>query len=321
MYPNALQFDAIQLRAMDNATVLSYMHQVYDHGQADETMRGKMGQWWTDFAQAYTLYDQVINPSRKSLDTEDLENLDKTRDSSLGAYPEALLGLQRNPNEQKKQAARQLLLNYDTFKPSAGQEYMKETELIDQMTKEIDDSEALTAAVTLLGLGDYLSDLKQKNQAFATLMASRTASTQGQVKGAVTAARSDMEAKYQLFRRLLNVAAVYEGDTDYRPFLLAVNAEVEHYKQILARKGVTSGSSSGSGGGSSDGGDSDSGGSGGSSDGDDSGSGSGSGGSDGDDSGSGGSGGSSDGGDSGSGGGRGPAPSGDDTPGADNTGD
>ena len=260
----------------------------------------------------------MINPSRKSLDTEDLENLDKTRDSSLGAYHEALLGLQRNPNEQKKQAARQLLLNYDTFKPSAGQEYMKETELIDQMTKEIDDSEALTAAVTLLGLGDYLSDLKQKNQAFATLMASRTASTQGQVKGAVTAARSDMEAKYQLFRRLLNVAAVYEGDTDYRPFLLAVNAEVEHFKQILARKGVTSGSSSGSGGGSSDGGDSGDGGSDGSSDGDDSGSGSG--GSDGgDDSGSGG--GSSDSGDSGSGGGSGPAPSGDDTPGADNTGD
>ena len=141
-------------------------------------------------------------------------------------------------------AARQLLLNYDTFKPAASQEYMKETELIDQMTKEIDDTPALTAAVTLLGLGDYLDDLKAKNQAFAALMSSRTASTQGQVKGAVAAARADLEAKYQLFRRLLNVAAVYEGDTDYRPFLLAVNAEVEHYRQILARKGGGGGTSS-----------------------------------------------------------------------------
>ena len=244
MYPNALQFDNIALHAMDNATLLSYMHQVYDHGTADATMRTRMGQWWTDFADAYLLLDQVINPSRKSLDTEDLKNLDTSRDSSLGAYHEALLGLQRNPNDQKRQAARQLLLNYDTFKPAASQEYMKETELIDQMTKEIDDTAELTAAVTLLGLGDYLDDLKAKNQAFAALMSSRTASTQGQVKGAVAAARADLEAKYQLFRRLLNVAAVYEGDTDYRPFLLAVNAEVEHYRQILARKGGGGGTSS-----------------------------------------------------------------------------
>ena len=244
MYPNALQFDSILLRQMDNATLLSYMHQVYDHGQADATMQAKMGQWWTGFGAAYLLYDQVINPSRKSLETEDLKVQDTERDSSLGAYHEALLGLQRNPNDQKRQAARQLLLNYDAFGPKASQEYMKETELIDQMTKEIDDTPALTAAVTLLGLGDYLDDLKAKNQAFAALMSSRTASTQGQVKGAVAAARADLEAKYQLFRRLLNVAAVYEGDTDYRPFLLAVNAEVEHYRQILARKGGGGGTSS-----------------------------------------------------------------------------
>lgn len=270
MYPNALQFDPIALRAMDNATLLSYMHQVDNHGQADATMQARMGQWWTDFHAAYQLLDQVINPSRKSLETEDLANLDTARDGSLGAYHEAILGLQRHPVDQKRQAARLLLLNYDTFKPQASQEYMKETELIDQMTKEIDDSAELTAAITLLGLADYLDDLKQKNQAFATLMSSRTASTQGQVKGAVAAARADLETKYQLFRRLINVAAVYEGDTDYRPFLLAVNAEVEHYKQILARKGFSSGSSQ-SGSGSGD----DSGSGSGSGSGDDSGSGSG----------------------------------------------
>ena len=246
MNPYALQFASIDITRFDNASLLSYMHQVDNHGLANETMRTKMGQWWTDFHAAYVYYDEVINPSRKSLETEDLAALDKSRDDALGAYHVALLGLQRNPNDAKRQAARLLLLNFDTFKPSAGQEYMKETELIDQMTKEIDDSQELTAAVTLLGLGDYLDDLNQKNQAFATLMASRTASTEGQVKGAVTAARADLEAKYQLFRRLLNVASTYEGDTDYRPFLLSVNAEVEHFRQILARKGAGGGSGNGS---------------------------------------------------------------------------
>ena len=232
------------------------MHQVYDHGMADATMQTKMGQWWTDFAAAYLHYDQVINPTRKSLLTEDLKGGDDERDDALGAYHEVLLGLQRNPNAEKRQAARQLLLNFDTFAPERSQEYMKETELIDQMLKEQEDSPEMTAAIALLGLGDYVTDLKTKNDSFAAVMKSRTASTQGQEKGAVADARADLEAKFQLFRRMLNVASTYEGDTDYRSFILAVNAEVEHYRQILARKGISTGSSSGSGSGGGSGGNS-----------------------------------------------------------------
>ena len=243
MYPNALQWNALPLRQMDNATLLSYMHNVDEKGQADNAapMRTKLAEFWTPFHQAYNTYDQVFNPARKSLDTEDIKNLDDARDDSLGAYHEAVLGLQRNPNEAKKQAARLLNLNYDTYKPERGQEYMKETELISQMTTEIRGSQELTAAIQLLGLEDYLNDLEQKNQAFAQLVKGRTASTEGYQKGAVAEARANLEQKYQLFRQMLNVASIYEGDADYRPFILAVNAEVEHFRQILARKGVSMG--------------------------------------------------------------------------------
>ena len=73
MFPNAQQIDSISLHALDNATLLSYMHMVHNHGQGDATMQTKMGQWWTDFDAAYIYYDQVINPGRKSLETEDLK--------------------------------------------------------------------------------------------------------------------------------------------------------------------------------------------------------------------------------------------------------
>ena len=246
MFPNALQLEGIKFHMMDNATYLSFMHMIDNHGQANATMQTKMGQFWTDFHLAYTYYDQVINPARKSLQTEELVDLDTARDNSLGAYHEALLGLQRNPNSEKRQAARLLLLNYDTFAPDRGQEYMKETELVDQMLKDIADSAEMTAAVTLLGLDDYVADLAAKNEAFAVVMASRTASTEGASKGVVAAARTQLEEKYQLFRRMLNVASIYEGDTDYRSFILSANAEVAHYKDVLARKGVSTGSSSNS---------------------------------------------------------------------------
>ena len=239
MYPNALQWNALPLRQMDNATLLSFMHNVDEKGQADNAapMRTKLAEFWTPFHQACNTYDQVFNPARKSLDTEDLANLDTTRDDALGAYHEAVLGLQRNPNEAKRQAARQLNLNYDTYKPERSQEYMKETELIQQMTTEIRAQQQLAAAIQLLGLDDYLTDLEQKNQAFVDLMKGRTASTEGYQKGAVAEARAALEQKYQLLRQMQNVASIYEGDTEYRPFLLAVNAEVEHFNQILNRKG------------------------------------------------------------------------------------
>ena len=244
MNPNALQMASIAYHSMDNATFLSFMHTIIERGQDEATMREKMGQYYTDFNGAYMQYDLAFNPARRSLESEDLVVLDGDRDNSLGAYHEAVLGLQRNPNEAKRQAARLLKLNFDTYSPDRGQEYMKETELIEQMTTEIHDNANLTAAIELLGLSDYLTDLEQKNQAFATLMSSRTASTEGNVKGAVAAARGDLEEKYQIFRQMLNVASIYEGDTDYRSFILSANAEIEHFRQILARKGISSGSSS-----------------------------------------------------------------------------
>lgn len=247
MYPNALQWTSIALHAMDNATLLSFMHNVDEKGLAENAapMRTNLGEFWTPFHEAYLTYDRVFNPTRKSLETEDLKELDDARDNALGAYHEAVLGLQRNPNDSKRQAARQLNLNYDTYKPERSQEYMKETELIEQMTTDLRASQQLAAAIQLLGLDDYLTDLEQKNQAFADMMKGRTASTEGQQKGAVADARADLEKKYQLLRQMLNVASIYEGDTNYRPFLLAVNAEVEHYRQILARKGAGGGNSSG----------------------------------------------------------------------------
>ena len=248
MNPNALQWASVHFQHMDNATLLSFCNNVDEKCQAENAaqMRTTM-QFYTDFHAAYEQYDLVFNPARKSLDTEDLKRLDQARDSALGAYHEAVLGLQRNPNEAKKQAARLLNLNYDTYKPGASQEYMKETELILQMTTEIRGSQELTAAIQLLGLDDYLTDLEQKNAAFAELMKSRTASTEGQTKGAVADARADLEKKYQLLRQMLNVASIYEGDTAYRAFILAVNAVIEHYRQILARKGVSTGTNSGGG--------------------------------------------------------------------------
>ena len=78
MFPNALQWLSIALHGMDNATLLSFVNNVDEKCQAENAaqMRTTMGQFYTDFHAAAVQYDQVFNPARRSLDTEDLKALD-----------------------------------------------------------------------------------------------------------------------------------------------------------------------------------------------------------------------------------------------------
>ena len=66
MYPNALQFSAVPLRQMDNATLLSFCNNVDEKCQATSAaaMREKMGQFYADFHAATAQYDLVFSPTR-----------------------------------------------------------------------------------------------------------------------------------------------------------------------------------------------------------------------------------------------------------------
>jgi hypothetical protein len=119
----------------------------------------------------------------------------------------------------------------------------KQTTNISQMIQAIEGNATIMAALPTMGLDDYLTDLKQKNEAFAAKMAERTAGTVGQEKGVVAAARTEVEKALRNLIRATNVVSIYEGDGGLDSFIDTMNAEIEHFKDILARKGYSSGSS------------------------------------------------------------------------------
>lgn len=247
---NAKQIPDLNITHMDNATLLSFMNIVGAKGAADATMMTKMGDVWTAFSQSAADYDEVYNPSHKDLLTDELAELNRLRDKAVGAYHQAVLALLRSPNAAKAQAARQLEQYYKDFSINASDEYMKQSTNIDQMLQEIEGNDAIVAALPGMGLDDYLTDLKEKNNAFIALMDERTTSTVGRVRGTVAAARADVEKKYRTFVRMVNVVSSYEGNGVLDQFILVITAEIEHFRMILARKGAGGGGSSSSGGGS-----------------------------------------------------------------------
>lgn len=260
---NAKQIPNFDVSKPDNATLLSFMNTVAGHCAADATMQAKLGSIYTAFATSATAYDTAYNPSQKDLLSDVLKTMDDDRDKSLTAWHTAILAAQKSPNAAKQQVAMQLVQLYKDYHLDAGDEYMKETTNIQQMLQAVEGDATIMAALPGMGLDDYLSDLSAKNQDFAQKMAERTAGTVGKTTGVVAAARADVEQKYRTLMRMVNVVSSYEGGGVLDQFILVMTAEIEHYKQIMARKGSGSGSSSGGGsssdGGSSSGGDSGSG--------------------------------------------------------------
>ena len=241
---NAKQMTSIDVHnKMDNTTALGFFNQIGQLISANAALQSALSTVWTAYIAAYEAFDEAFAQTRKWAQTEDIETLDKERDQALSAFNAALKSMLSSPNAAKQQAARRLMFVREKYTLNPSDEYMKETTAIQQMVQEMEDDVQADQALTTTGLIDWLQDLKQKNQAFLQKINERTAEQAGQQKGIVREKRLDAEAAYKNVVRLINAAAIMEmpEGLDWNSPIDRLNAEVEHYRQILARKGSTSG--------------------------------------------------------------------------------
>ncbi len=151
-----------------------------------------------------------------------------------------------SPNAEKAQRAKYLQNIRDKYTLDPSAEYMKETTAIQQMVQEMDRNYQCELALNATGINDFYTDLKTKNEAFLAKMNERTEAQSYQQKGIVRETRTQAEQAYKDLVKLINAMAIVEvPDTiDYYGIVSNLNSEIDHYKQILARKGTTADGSS-----------------------------------------------------------------------------
>ena len=241
---NAKQMTSIDVHnKMDNTTALGFFNQIGQLISANAALQSALSTVWTAFNAAYEAFDEAFAQTRKWSQTQDIETLDKERDQALSAFNNALKAMAASPNQTKQQATRRVQFVRDKYTISSADEYMKETTAIQQMVQEMEDDVQTAQALTQSGLDEWLQDLKQKNAAFLAKMNERTAEQAGQQKGIVRDKRLEAEAAYRDVVKLINAAAIMEmpEGLDWNSPIDRLNAEIDHYKNILARKGSTSG--------------------------------------------------------------------------------
>ena len=244
----AKQFSSFDITRMDITTSLGYYGQIKNIIMPNTTLVSTLDSVWTTFTSALQAFDTAYAQARKWEQTADIEDMDRQRDNALSAFLNALKAMQASPNATKAAAAKTLTFIRDKYTLSPADEYMKETTAISQMIQEIEANAA--SELSAAGLDDWLADLKQKNEAFLAKMNERTEAQAGQQKGILREMRLRCEAAYRDLLKLINALTIVEipAGFNYDPILDRLNAEVEHYRQILARKGISTGSTNSGGG-------------------------------------------------------------------------
>ena len=244
---NAKQITTFDYTRMDITTALGFFGQMQTKFESNGTLTAAMGNVWTDYTSARQGYDDAYAQARKWEQTEDIDNLDKLRDNAQSAFLNALKAMLASPNAAKAQAAKLLTFIRDKYSLDNSDEYMKQTTMTTQFIQEVESNTEAMAALTTTGLDDWFTDLKQKNEAFLAKMNERTEAQAGLQKGIVREKRLLCEAAYRNVVKLANAMAICEvpAGFDFTTAFNLLNAEIEHFRQILARKGISTGTNSG----------------------------------------------------------------------------
>ena len=244
---NAKQLTIFDIHRMDITTALGFFGQMQTKFESNGTLTAAMGNVWTDYTSARQAYDFAYAQARKWEQTEDIDNLDKLRDNAQSAFLNALKAMLASPNAAKAQAAKKLAFIRDKYSFNNTDEYMKQTTMVAQFIQEVESNADAMAALTTTGLDDWFTDLKQKNADFLAKMNERTEAQAGLEKGIVREKRLLCEAAYRNVVKLANAMSICEvpAGFDFTTAFNLLNAEIEHFRQILARKGISTGSNSG----------------------------------------------------------------------------
>ena len=247
MNPTAKQINNIDCHGkMDNTTALSFFVQIDKILQSNQSVQSSLGDVYNRFSTSLRNFDKAYAQVKRWIQTEMIEELDKQRDKALSAFLQAIKAMISSPNAEKAQRAKYLQNIRDKYTLDPSAEYMKETTAIQQMVQEMDRNYQCELALNATGINDFYADLKTKNEAFLAKMNERTEAQSYQQKGIVRETRTQAEQAYKDLVKLINALAIVEvPDTiDYYGIVSNLNSEIDHYKQILARKGTTADGSS-----------------------------------------------------------------------------
>ena len=174
--------------------------------------------------------DDVYKQATSSHLTEQIEQADTTRDNTWSGVMNYLDFMRRLGTDQQKAAAKRLIEQAEFYGIKNNSKYEDQNTDTMQWIQQCEG--ALSADVTVLNAGSYITQLKTETQAVIDLIGQRNAEMSQVDPKAMSSARQATEDAYVKLIGILNAHAITECEGGISPYDRAIdyiNADIDYY--------------------------------------------------------------------------------------------
>ncbi len=182
------------------------------------------------------VFQKALDQIRAQQETEQIALLDQNRDHDIQALRFALKAYRTSRNTDKQKAYTELSIILTQYKDVEDDNYEQETIRLTNLVSLLTDS-SHTAAVSLLKLNEFVTELASSNTAFNTLFANRSYQVSAKTVYDVKALRKELFTDYKLLADyVLSMAKVKATTPLYKDVLTLLNNGRQYYANTIARR-------------------------------------------------------------------------------------
>ena len=181
----------------------------------------------------YEKVDLAFKKIVKSSITEQIQEADKARDNIWRGLVETNTTALRHFNNEVREAAKRLKIVFDTYGNIARKSLNEQTSATYNILQELEGQYA--SDVAIVGLRQWVAELKSLNIAFAKLMRERVDEGSMKVDIALKKARAQLDEAYYAIVERINALVIVEGATDYEPFIRKLNISIAKYNLLATQ--------------------------------------------------------------------------------------
>lgn len=232
-----MEINKISVARMNNGAHFLYNTDFYARIDAETAVKEKITEALARYKQAIGFEDEALKISQKSLNSDKIAEFDSKRDSlfiAIKSIVKAQLAVSDPAIHEAAIRVSQLIKDYNI---KTKDQLDKETGLMLNLINDLENKYA--AEVEKLGLGMFLTQLKESNFSVRNYTDSRNKELLEQPAYKLAEARKITDAAYQEVVKLINAHAAVEGDALYKNLITLQNQEIVHYKQQVLKQPVT----------------------------------------------------------------------------------
>lgn len=209
---------------------LAHMTNVKNHLAKEDTTSLGLETVQNEFVTALEELEKALRPLQKSMLTEKIEALDNQRDKILIGFTQHCRSFTSFPEENKAQAAKELLAEIEKFGKSPQEKPLaEETGIINSLLKDLDTPNH-KQKLSLIGADVWIEHLSHSNTELEKQYNKRTYETAGTEPGLTKKVRTKTYDAFKKLVQYINALATINGAERYKSLIDNINKEIEQVR-------------------------------------------------------------------------------------------